>query len=164
MREVVAEERLEQGVGLRERFDPYALADAHGVDVYSIDELPDGHCSDAAVAHFTSTRRAAWSAALIPVGPSRIILENVSHDPCRRRSSIAHELGHFLLEHDFDDVLLTDDGCRQFDPVREKQAKYFSGELLIPEAAARWAAFRDWTNGRVPPRRRRTDLHRRARS
>ncbi len=137
MREVVAEERLEQGVGDRGSLNPYALAAANGVDIYAIDEFPDEHCSHAAVEHFTSTRQAAWSAAPIPIGSARIILENVSHDPCRRRSSIAHELGHCLLEHDFDDVILTDDGCRKFNPVHEKQAKYFSGELLVPEAAAR---------------------------
>ncbi|GAA3251128.1 hypothetical protein GCM10017691_63660 [Pseudonocardia petroleophila] len=149
MREVAAEERSEQGVTPRERLDPYTLAVTHGIDIYAIDELPGEHCSHFAVEHFTSVRQAAWSAALVPIGSARIILENVSHDPRRRRSSIAHELGHFLLEHDFHDVLLTDDGCRQFSSAHEKQAKYFSGELLLPEKAARWAAFRGWTNDLV---------------
>ena len=149
MREVVAEERLEQGVGERERVDPYALADTHGIDIYAFNELPGEHCTHAAVKHFTSARQAAWSAALVPIGSARIILENVSHDPRRRRSSIAHELGPFLLEHDFHAVLLTADGCRQFTPAREQQAKYFSGELLVPETAVRWAAFRGWTNEQV---------------
>lgn len=152
MREVATEERLEQSLGPRERLDPYALASTHGIDIYAIDELPGDYCSHAAVEHFTSVRRAAWSAALVPIGSARIILENVSHDSRRRRSSIAHELGHFFLEHDFHDVLLTDDGCRQFNPACEKQAKYFSGELLVPDAAAKWAAFRDWTNEQVAER------------
>jgi IrrE N-terminal-like domain len=112
MREVAAEERLDQDVGPRERLDPYTLADTHGIDIYAVDELPGEHCSYVAVEHFTSARRAAWSAALVPIGSARIILENVSHDPRRRRSSIAHELGHFLLEHGFDEVLLTDGGRR----------------------------------------------------
>ncbi|MFR9802572.1 ImmA/IrrE family metallo-endopeptidase [Pseudonocardia sp. RS010] len=149
MRQVVAEERAEQHLGDRDRLNPYALAALHGVDVYPIDELVDEHCSDDAVQHFLSTRQSAWSAALVPLGSARVILENTSHSLQRRRASIAHELGHFLLEHGFDDVLLTDDGCRQFDPTVETQAKFFSGELLVPEKGAQWAAFRGWNDEQV---------------
>jgi Zn-dependent peptidase ImmA (M78 family) len=67
----------------------------------------------------------------------------------RRRSSIAHELGHHLLEHEFAELLLTDDGCRRFGPAKEKQATYLSGELLIPEVAAKRAAFACRTNDEV---------------
>lgn len=149
MRQVVVEERAEQHLGDRDCLDPYALAETHGIDVYPIDELVGEHCSDAAVQHFLSARQTAWSAALVPLGSARVILENISHSLQRRRASIAHELGHFLLEHDFDDVLLTDDGCRQFDPKIEKEAKFFSGELLVLEKAAQWAAFREWTDEQV---------------
>ena len=56
MKEVAAEERGWLGLGLMDRLDPYLLAREHGIPVYPIDELPDEHCSQEAVAHFTATR------------------------------------------------------------------------------------------------------------
>jgi Zn-dependent peptidase ImmA (M78 family) len=53
------------------------------------------------------------------------------------------------LEHEFDNVLLAEDGCRRFDPREEKQATFMSGELLIPQAAANGAAFDGKTNEQV---------------
>jgi IrrE N-terminal-like domain len=80
----------------------------HGIPVYPIDELPDQHCSQEAVAYFTAGRRSAvWSAALVPVGAGRLILENTGHSLARRCASVAHELSHHFLEHEFDDVLLS---------------------------------------------------------
>ncbi len=94
-------------------------------------------------------RQNAWSAALVPVGRRRLIIENTAHPLVRRRSSIGHELGHYLLEHEFDSVLLTEDGCRRYDREKEKQATFLSGELLIPWKAATRAAFDDKTNEEV---------------
>ena len=149
MREVAQEERAGIGLSPFQTLDPYKLASEHGIAVYPIDELTDDMCSEESVRHFTENRQKAWSAALVPIGPSRIIIENTAHLVVRRRSSIAHELGHHLLEHSFDEVLLTDDGCRRFDRETEKQADFISGELLIPQQAAKKAAFNEWTNEQV---------------
>ncbi len=146
MREVADEERAELGLTLDQPLDPYRLAEAHGIPVYSMNELLD---CERAVRHFATTRTSAWSAALVPVGQRRLIIENTSHAPVRRRSSIAHELGHFLLEHPFDEVLLTEKGCRQFNQDKEKQATFVSGELLVPWKGALQAAFDDMTNAQV---------------
>jgi Zn-dependent peptidase ImmA (M78 family) len=54
---------------------------------------------------------------------------------------LAHERSHHFLEHEFSDVLLTDDGCRRFDKTKEKEANFLTGELLIPCQAALKAAF-----------------------
>ena len=149
MREVAAEERGWLGVGLMDPLDPYALAREHGIPVYPIDELPDEYCSRDAVAHFTVRRPKVWSAALVPVGSMRIILENTGHAQVRRHSSVAHELSHHFLEHEFGDVLLTDDGCRRFDKKMEKDATFLAGELLIPYQAALKAAFAEKTNEEI---------------
>ncbi|MGU3411289.1 ImmA/IrrE family metallo-endopeptidase [Microbacterium sp. M1A1_1b] len=148
MREIAAEERADLGIGPRDRLDPYALCKLHGINVYPVSSF-DGRGDLDAVVHFTLRRASAWSAALIPIESARIILENDSHAPVRRRSSIAHELGHFLLEHPFDEVLLDEDHERQFDAKQEKEAKYVSGELLVPMKAAEQAAFNGWDNARV---------------
>jgi Zn-dependent peptidase ImmA (M78 family) len=147
MREVAEEEREELGLAWNEPLDPYALAEKHGIPVYPIHELADD--CQVAVAHFTETRQHAWSAALVPVGRRRLIIENTAHLPVRRRSNIAHELGHHLLEHDFDQVLLADEGCRRFDGEKEKQAKFISAELLIPNKAAMRAAYNGLSNDQV---------------
>jgi Zn-dependent peptidase ImmA (M78 family) len=149
MKEVAAEERAWLGLGLMDPLDPYVLAWEHGIPVYPIDELPDKHCSQEAVTHFTLNRPKVWSAALVPVGIGRVILENTGHAPVRRRASLAHELSHHFLEHEFDAVLLTDDGCRRFDKKQEKDATFLAGELLVPYQAALKAAFAEKTNEEV---------------
>jgi hypothetical protein len=149
MKEVAAEERSGLGLGPLDPLDPYALAQEHGIPVYPLDELPDEHCSNDAVAHFTVTRPKVWSAALVPVGTVRFILENTGHTLARRCSSLAHEMSHHLLEHEFDDILLTDDGCRKINGRNEDEANFLAGELLIPYQAALKVAFAGKTNDEV---------------
>jgi Zn-dependent peptidase ImmA (M78 family) len=149
MREVADDERSGLGLGPTDRLDPYALSKEHGIDVYSIHSLSDSGCSPETVAHFTQDRVNVWSAALVPIGRARIIIENTAHAAVRRVSSIAHELGHHFLEHDFDGVLLNEDGCRSFDPQREKEADFLASQLLVPEVARRKMAFAGWDNSRV---------------
>lgn len=50
---------------------------------------------------------------------------NSSHPWCRRRFTIAHEIGHFLLGHD----CVKDDSAHN-----ETEANIFAGELLVPTA------------------------------
>ncbi|MGC5015764.1 ImmA/IrrE family metallo-endopeptidase [Streptosporangium sp. DT93] len=149
MREVVIEEREELGLSPDDPLDPYALAAAHGIEVYGLGDLLDHGVSLEAFGHFTLGESAAWSAALLPLGAARVIVENESHAHVRRRSNIAHELGHFLLEHPFDNVILGEDHKRQFDAKQEKEATFMAGELLIPLAAAERMAFDGWDNERV---------------
>jgi hypothetical protein len=153
MTEVAEEERSEMGLAPLDRLDPFALAEQHGIPVFALDELGDCDEAAAAVEHFTTTRQSAWSAALVPIGPARVILVNTSHGLARQVSSIAHELAHHLLEHSFDAVVLTEDKkCRSFDAAKEKEAKFLSGELLIPLKAARKAAFNEMSNEDVAAR------------
>lgn len=149
MRETAQEERNELELGIYDPLDPYALAKGHGIPVYSLTNLLDNDLGLEAREHFHATSSRSWSAALIPLGTARIIVENDAHAPVRRRSNIAHELGHHLLEHPFDHVILGEDHKRQFIPALEKQASFIAGELLIPDEAARKAAYADWDNARV---------------
>jgi IrrE N-terminal-like domain len=149
MRDVAQEERAELGLGAADPFDPYALARAHGIDVYTLRSLREYGFSADALTHFTVLDSSAWSAALVPLGEARVIIENESHSVVRRRSNIAHELGHHLLEHPFDNVILGEDHKRQFNEQQERQATFMAGELLIPLAAAERMAFDGWDNARV---------------
>lgn len=152
MKELAAEERAELGLGPGDRLRIEDLCDAHGLQVYNLQQLAEVGLSARAVDHFTGRRQRAWSAALIPLGPVRVIVENESHSSVRRRSSIAHEMGHFLLEHSFDSVILGEDHSRQFNPRLEKEATFLSGELLVPFKAVEKMAFDNWSNARVAER------------
>jgi hypothetical protein len=150
MRDLAVEERANLGLTAFEPLDLHRLADEYGVRIYCLADLAD-EAGDA-IAYFSQDGSHRWSAALIPIGPSRVIIENDTHAPVRRRSSIGHELSHHLLEHPFQEMILTDDGCRRFDAKLEDQATYLSGQLLIPEQAARRAAFDGWTNEQLAER------------
>jgi len=149
MRDVAVEERTELGLGTYDPLDPYELCEAHGIPVYQISHLAEFDLSEAAAAHFATEAVSSWSAALVPLGASRIIIENENHALVRRRSNIAHELGHHLLEHAFGDALLGEDHSRQFNKTQEKQAAFLGGELLIPFSAVERMAFDGWNNERV---------------
>jgi Zn-dependent peptidase ImmA (M78 family) len=58
-------------------------------------------------------------------------------------------MGHHLLEHTFDCVILGEDHKRQFDKNQEKQAAFMAGELLVPSEAAKKAAYSNWSNSQV---------------
>lgn len=145
MREVAEEERSNLGLGQWDQFDPYALCDEHGIPVYALSEI----ASTEVFAHFTVTKPSTWSAALVPVENARLIIENDEHPSVRRRASIGHELGHFLLEHEFQSVILGEGHSRQFDPKLEKEATFLAGELLVPFQSVERMAFDGWANERV---------------
>lgn len=135
-----------------QRLCPYQLAEEHGTDVYSLEELAASGCPQQAIDYFTSVDPEAWSAALVPNGTGRFIVENTVHLPRRRRSNVAHEMARLLLEHEFDRVLFTDGkrGCRN--PATremEEEAAELSGELLLPAAAAARAAVAGKTDEQV---------------
>lgn len=149
MCDLASDERLNLGISMYQELDPYRLCIEHGIDVYTVRSLQSFGATSKAVNHFTTLNPSTWSAALVPIGSARVIIENEAHAQVRRRSSIAHELGHFLLEHAFAGVLLGEDHKRQFHETQEKQATFLSGELLIPRQAAQRAAYNNWTNAQV---------------
>ncbi|QKW40557.1 ImmA/IrrE family metallo-endopeptidase [Actinomadura sp. NAK00032] len=141
--------RAEVGLTYDAPFDPYRLCSDYGVPVYPIEGLSEFGCPADAIEYFTLLRPGMWSAALIPHGTARFIVENTAHEPVRRRSNVTHEVGHLILEHEFDGALLTDEGCRKMNPQAEKEAVYLSAELLVPKKAAIRAAFAGHDNARV---------------
>lgn len=147
--------RDELGLTEYERLCPYALAKLYGIAVYSLADLVDAGCSPEAIGFFTIERRDVWSAALVPDGTGQFIVENTAHSQQRRRSNVGHEMAHLLLEHEPDRILFTADGRACKDPASatvEKEATELSGELLLPQAAARRAAARKLTDEQVADR------------
>jgi hypothetical protein len=142
----------ELGLTEFERFCPYRLAELYGIRVHPVTALAEVGCPPTTVDFFTRDRPDAWSAALVPVGTGHLILENDTHSPRRRRSNVAHELAHLLLEHEVEGILLVEGarGCRTpVDRRREEEATELAGELLLPAPAARRAAARRRSDAQV---------------
>ena len=148
-KKLALEVRAELGLGASACFDPYELAVEYGIPVYTLSELALHEDARQAGAHYALDRPSTFSAALIPVGNGRFILDNDYHAPVRRRNSVSHEMSHVLLEHGFTSVLFTCDGCRSIDKDKEEEADWLAGELLIPYAAAERAARLELTDEQV---------------
>jgi hypothetical protein len=81
----------------------------------------------------------ASEAALEPLGDGRAIVLNGSGDSGRRRFTIAHEIGHFVLhpEHCRPE---RGGGVNEAGRREEREADAFAAELLMPEHLVREAA------------------------
>jgi IrrE N-terminal-like domain len=156
-RRLAVEIRAEVGLSPYVPLDPRALAEFYGVPVYPLDEMPAWGCSTEAAAHFAESRPTAFSAALVPVGSGRVIVENSAQAQTRRRASISHELAHLILEHPFPDGPLTLASGPAWDRDAEAEADCLGGELLIPAPAA-LAAARDGASDERVARRYRVSV------
>ncbi|MFF1253789.1 ImmA/IrrE family metallo-endopeptidase [Pseudarthrobacter sp. NPDC058329] len=112
-------------------FDPYRLAELYGVTIVRMSEL-----DLAAKSHFLDQHQAVFSGALIPVGTGAVILENDAHSSARSRMTLSHELSHLLLEHQFSNSLVDEDGCRSANSDDEAEATHLAGELVLPSSGA----------------------------
>lgn len=93
---LAAEVRTEIGLQPMDALDPWKLAEAYGVEVIPLSALP---VSSEIREHFTIARQDLFSGALVPLGNGAVIVENDSHPPARRRSTMGHELAHVFGEH-----------------------------------------------------------------
>ena len=73
-------------------------------------------------------------AMLIHVPPGKpIIAVNSSRPLCRRRFSVAHEIGHYLLGHNSLSFSESGGGMIKRDPRQERAANAFAAEFLMPK-------------------------------
>ena len=145
---LAVEVRAELDLGPFDPLDPRDLAANYGIPIYTVGALANA-CDPAVAEWVNGPGQGVFSAALVPVGTGRFIIDNDLHAPTRRASSLAHEMAHVLCEHEFTEVLITADGCRAASREDEAQADWLGGELLIPEAAALRAARADWPDQQV---------------
>lgn len=126
--------RADLRVSLFEAVDPLVACEHLDIPVLGLSafsERPD------IVTHFSGEAQREFSAVTWFVGTRRFFVVNDTHHPHRQASSIAHELGHALLQHPPAPVL-TGDGTRNFDGEIEEQAAFFGGAFLMPDEACRW--------------------------
>lgn len=133
--EICHEVRAELGTGRYAAFDPFALADNLFIPHEPIDDYAGDERCGWAVDHLAGEGREEFSAVTVYRGTRRRILYNGQNSPARRRSDVAHELSHVLLEHVPGPVRGNGD-ARTWNPDQEKEASWLSGVLLVPEHVA----------------------------
>lgn len=147
LKALALEIRAEVGIGAHDVLDPYAVAEAYGIDVYPLSSYEG---IDSARQHLLLVRVEAFSGALIPDGMGgAVIVENDAHSVERRRATMGHEVAHVVCEHSFSTSLVNEQGCRMVDDTAEREAKDLSAELLIPFEAALRMAWKDASDEQV---------------
>ena len=122
------EVRAELGLGRLDRLDPRQLASHLNIPLVHLSDFL-GTVSGAE--HFLSVERNAFSALTVFHGHRRMIVHNDSHTEARRNSNVAHELAHALLRHEPAAALDSKTGCRDWDDMKEEEAQWLAGELLV---------------------------------
>lgn len=78
----------------------------------------------------------SFSACTFEINERHVIVFNPIRSRPRRRSDIAHELAHIILEHDLTEIqYLNDVPFRTCRPDEEQQATALGGTLLLPRPA-----------------------------
>ncbi|MCY4474934.1 MAG: ImmA/IrrE family metallo-endopeptidase [Chloroflexi bacterium] len=125
---LVKDIRVELGLNTLQGLDPLRLASHLNIPVVPLTELS----IDTALARFfLHDKKDVFSALTVFDGYRRMILHNDSHSPARQNSNLAHELAHALLFHEPTPAVDRLTGCRDWNEVREQEAAWLGGELLV---------------------------------
>ncbi len=126
---LAADVRAGLGIGATDQIDLVALAARRGIELVAADELVDRE----RLHELERLQAYAFSACTFEIGAKKFIVYNPLRDLARRRSDIAHELGHVILEHELDEVReLGDVTFRTCRADQEEEATAFGGVLLLP--------------------------------
>ena len=124
--------RTELALGAAKPVAPEILAELLGIEVRAGDELIPRERFD----ELEAIQPDSFSACTFRPSADRVVVVyNPLSSKSRRRSDIAHELAHVLLDHDLSRVeRLGDVTFLSCDPTQEEEAAWLSGCLLLPRA------------------------------
>ena len=124
--------RTELGIDDVRPVAPEVLAELLGIEVRAGDELIPRERFE----ELENIQPDSFSACTLRPSPDRVVVvyNPLSEGP-RRRSDVAHELAHALLDHELSRVeRLGDVTFLSCDPTQEEEAAWLSGCLLLPRA------------------------------
>ena len=124
--------RADLGNSATKSVTPEMLADLLGIEVRAGDELIPGK----RFIELENVQPGAFSACTFRPSADRVVVVyNPLSSDSRRRSDLAHELAHILLEHELSRIeKLGDVTFLSCDPTQEEEAAWLSGCLLLPRA------------------------------
>ena len=125
---LVKEVRSELGLKTLHGLDPRRLASHLGIPIVPVTEMSS---DPSMVRFFTCVEKGVFSALTVFHGHRRMILHNDSHSSARQNSNLAHELAHGLLIHEPAPALDGKTGCRDWNDIKELEAAWLGGELLV---------------------------------
>jgi len=126
--------RRDLGLAPHDPIDLFKLAERFKARIVSLSEFVD-ECPEE-VRQLTRIDKSAYSAGTIRLengGP--LIIYNDSHSDGRRNNSLAHEIAHLALGHEFT-LPIDTTGCRILDRDIEDEANWLGPTILIPNEAA----------------------------
>ena len=120
------------GLSISESVEPKLIAELLGIEVRAGDELIPRERFE----ELGDIQPDAFSACTLRPSPDRtVVVHNPLSPKTRRKSDIAHELAHTLLDHELSRVQrLGDVTFLSCNPVQEEEAAWLSGCLLLPRA------------------------------
>jgi hypothetical protein len=116
--------------------DPFRLAAHLGITVWTPADIPGFDEKD--VQHLTNGGKEGWSAATLRVQGQSLVIMNSGHARTRQNNSLAHELGHIVLQHEPAQMFVTSDGhmmMSEYNTAHEDEATWFAGAILLPRDA-----------------------------
>ncbi len=124
--------QAELDVGAAQSVTPESLAELLGIEVRAGDELIHRQ----RFVELEQVQPGAFSACTFRPSADRVVVVyNPLAAKSRRRSDLAHELAHTLLDHQLSRVeKLGDVTFLSCDPTQEEEAAWLSGCLLLPRA------------------------------
>ena len=124
--------QVDLGISAAQSVTPEMLADLLGIEVRAGDEL----IPRKRFAELEKVQPGAFSACTFrPSADGVVVVYNPLSAESRRRSDLAHELAHTLLEHELSRVeKLGDVTFLSCDSTQEEEATWLSGCLLLPRA------------------------------
>jgi Zn-dependent peptidase ImmA (M78 family) len=135
---VSAQHRHALGLLPRDPIDPVSLAASLGIDVHSLDEVPELDDQSRGILLADS---GGWSAVTLTNGRKSVVILNSAHSTARSASDLMHELAHILIGHRAGRIDITEDGSlilNTYDRAQEDEANWLAGCLLLPRDALLW--------------------------
>jgi len=132
--------RVDLGIKYNEALDCFKLVDSLGISIYPVVKLGEyGLTTEQINIICYDKGKQQFSAMTILVSYGYLVFYNQTHSFARTNSSLAHEVSHIILEHEFSLISDIRMISREFEKEKEDEANWMAGCLLLPEEGLIWA-------------------------
>jgi len=138
--------RTDLGINHYEALDCFKLVESLGIAIFPVEKIGEfGLTTEQIHTICYAKGKQEFSATTISVPFGHLIIYNQTHSFARTNSSIAHEVSHVILKHEFSSISDMKEVSREFDQGKEDEANWMAGCLLLPEDGLVWALKRNMT-------------------